>query len=120
MSIQVKPDIKISIGIIMFFASLISFLLMPDLASSRFENNGDGTVTDTLTGLMWAGKDNGDLINWQAARSYTQNYKGGGYNDWRLPTFKELQSLFDQTKTNDHGYHVNNLIDITAGSCWAS
>lgn len=120
MSIQIKPGIKLSTGIITFFGILVCFLFIPDLALSRFENNGDGTVTDTLNSLMWAQKDNGDLINWQAARSYTQNFNGGGYNDWRLPTLKELESLYDHTTINDHGYHTNSLIDISAGSCWAS
>ena len=35
------------------------------MASERFENHGDGTFTDTKTGLMWAAKDNGSPIKCQ-------------------------------------------------------
>ena len=49
------------------FFVLIGFFVMPVMALDRFMNNGDGTVTDTKTGLMWAAKDNGSPINWQNA-----------------------------------------------------
>ena len=58
----------------------------------RYEDHGDGTVTDVVTGLMWQ-KDPG------AKRTLTQAQKGaakcrtGGHEDWRLPTIKELYSL---------------------------
>jgi hypothetical protein len=41
---------------------------------------------DPSTGLMWAGKDNGEDVNWQAATTYCQGLRLGGYSDWRLPT----------------------------------
>jgi hypothetical protein len=68
----------------------------------RFTDNGDGTVTDNLTGLMWA-KDlyaNGRM-NWDAAIDYANNLILGGdgcgssYTDWRLPNRRELESLLD-------------------------
>jgi hypothetical protein len=92
----------------------------PAIASDRFVNHGDGTVTDTKTGLMWAAKDNGSLINWQTANSYCQNYSGGGHTDWRMPTLTELSSLYEPEAKNKPGYQVNKLIDISAASCWAS
>ncbi|MBN2570463.1 MAG: caspase family protein [Deltaproteobacteria bacterium] len=36
----------------------------------RFVDNGDGTVMDNQTGLMWAARDNGANINWHDAQSY--------------------------------------------------
>jgi hypothetical protein len=102
------------------FFVLISFFIIPAMASDRFVNHGDGTVTDTKTGLMWAAKDNGSLINWHTARSYSQNYSGGGHTNWRMPTLAELASLYDSKDKNKHGYHVTKLIDISAASCWAS
>jgi len=44
----------------------------------RFIAYDDGTVLDTKTNLMWAAKDNGSNINWQGAKSYCENYRGGG------------------------------------------
>ena len=102
------------------FFVLIGFFVMPAMALVRFMNNGDGTVTDTKTGLMWAAKDNGSPINWQNARYYCQNYSGGGHADWRMPTLAELASLYDPGVKNKRGYHVTILIDTSAQTCWAS
>jgi hypothetical protein len=93
-------------------------------AADRFVNNKDGTITDTQTGLMWAAKDNGSEINWRDAQSYCENYRGGGYSDWRLPTQEELAGLYDAGKTykSDCGYdvHLTELIRITCTAPWAS
>jgi hypothetical protein len=99
---------------------LLGLIVMPVMASDRFVNNGDGTVTDTKTGLMWPAKDNGNHINWADARSYCQSYSGGDHTDWRMPTLAELTSLYDPGVKNKRGYHINKLIDTTAESCWAS
>lgn len=101
-------------------AALLGLFVVPALASERFTNNSDGTVTDTHTGLMWAAKDNGSLISWRTARSYIQKYRGGGYTDWRMPTLEELASLYDPNQLNNRGYHITDLIDVSAASCWAS
>ena len=82
----------VGIGVIVF----IGLFIMPALAADRFADHGDGTVTDTKTGLMWATKDNGSLINWPNALSYCQNYGGGGYSDWRMPAVKELTSIVNR------------------------
>jgi hypothetical protein len=79
----------------------------------------DGTVLDTRTNLMWAAKDNGAEINWQNAKSYCENYRGGGYSDWRMPTLDELVGLYDKNKTNRHGYHITDLIEVTNFAPWA-
>lgn len=66
---------------------------------SRFIAYDDGTVLDTKTNLMWAAKDNGSNINWTNAKSYCENYRGGGYTDWRMPTQDELAVLYDYNKS---------------------
>ena len=99
---------------------IIGFLDMPARALDRCVNHDDGTVTDTKTGLMWATKDNGDLISWPDALSYCQNYTGGGHTDWRLPTLSELANLYNPEYKNKRGYHVPELIDTSAQSLWAS
>ena len=114
----VKNKIK-EVSLILM-VTLLGILVIPAMASERFTNNSDGTVTDTRTGLMWAARDNGSLVNWRAARSYIQMYRGGGYTDWRMPTLEELTSLYDPNQRNKHGYHITNLIDVSAASCWAS
>ncbi len=60
-----------------------------------FVDNGNGTITDKATGLMWAQDDSGEAMNWEAALIYAENATTAGYDDWRLPNVKELQSLAD-------------------------
>ena len=60
-----------------------------------YKDNGDGTVTDRLTGLMWAAKNKGGLT-WSKAQAYCQNYTAGGHSDWRMPTANELADLYDK------------------------
>ena len=106
------------LGVVIFI--FICFFVIPAMPSDRFVNHGDGTVTDTKTGLMWAAKDNESPINWKDARSYCQNYNGGGHTDWRMPTLAELASLYDPGVKSKRGYHVTKLIDTSAQSLWVS
>jgi hypothetical protein len=62
-------------------------------------DNGDGTITDNATGLMWAKTDNGEAILWEDALNYAENATLSGYDDWRLPNIKELQSIVDYTRS---------------------
>lgn len=57
-----------------------------------YTNNGDGTITDNVTGLMWE-QDMGTKISYSAAFTKATNSTLGGYTDWRVPTIKELYSL---------------------------
>ena len=76
----------------------------------RFVDHGDGTVTDTSTGLMWQ-KDTADVsrdgtigdedaISWQAALTYCDSLTFAGHDDWRLPNVRELQSIVDYGRFN--------------------
>jgi hypothetical protein len=69
--------------------------------SIRFRDNGDGTITDNMTGLMWlkdANKGAGTK-NWTSAFAYVESLNSGtngdncGYTDWRLPNVNELRVL---------------------------
>jgi hypothetical protein len=51
------------------------------MAADRFLDHGDGTITDTKTGLMWAAKDNGNLINWPNVNETARRYR---YNRWKF------------------------------------
>ncbi|MRX64526.1 DUF1566 domain-containing protein [Maribacter sp. RZ05] len=64
-----------------------------------FIDNGDGTVTDNATGLMWQQVDDGNTYDWANALAYAKNSELAGYTDWRLPNTKELQSIVDYEKT---------------------
>jgi hypothetical protein len=86
-----------------------------------FIDLSNGTVLDTRTNLMWAAKDNGSNINnWQGAKSYCENYRGGGYTDWRMPTQDELAGLYDEAVTGKIGLKLTNMIELTGCCPWAS
>ena len=57
-----------------------------------YQDNGDGTVTDLTTGLMWQ-QDPGDKMIYDLAVAGADSFSLAGYDDWRLPTIKELYSL---------------------------
>jgi len=80
-----------------------------------FVDNGDSTVTDNATGLMWSQNDNREMIYWKEALEYAENAAIAGYNDWRLPNIKELQSIADYSVTEIPvlDSDVFNLTEVT-------
>ncbi len=65
---------------------------------NKFVDNGDGTISDTATGLMWSKSDNGNAVEWIEALPYAKAATLAGHSDWRLPNVKELQSIVDYTR----------------------
>ncbi len=75
------------------------------LIAGRYRDEGDGTVTDITTGLQWqrisVGQrwENGECIgeatehDWEQAFEVAEASDFAGYQDWRLPSLEELQSL---------------------------
>lgn len=83
-------------------------------SSGRFTDNGDGTVTDTCTGLMWqqdtadvngdgeVSEDRvqgGDAPEWCEALAYCESLSFAGHDDWRLPNALELESIVDYARS---------------------
>ncbi len=66
-----------------------------------FHDNGDGTVSDRATGLLWQQGDSGAGMVWQEALDYCETLDLAGHADWRLPNAKELQSLVDYARAPD-------------------
>jgi len=70
-------------------------------AQNSFVDNGDETISDTATGLMWQKNDNGSSIDWDSAISYCEDLSLAGKSDWRVPNAKELHSIVDYTRSPD-------------------
>jgi hypothetical protein len=69
-----------------------------------YVDNGDATITDRSTTLMWTRDDSGKGLNWQEALAWAQAKNSEnflGHNDWRLPNAKELHSIVDYTRSPD-------------------
>lgn len=70
-----------------------------DYGKNRFVDNGDGTISDYATGLMWQKADDGTARDWQSSIEYCENLELAGYDDWHLPNIKELQSIVDYERS---------------------
>jgi serine/threonine-protein kinase len=73
---------------------------------NEYEDNGDGTVTDHATGLMWQ-QYNQDELKLSDIGIYVRQlnkHKFAGYSDWRLPTVPELMSLLEPEKQSNNFY----------------
>ena len=76
----------------------------PAYGKNGFLDNGEGTITDRATGLVWSKNDSGKGMNWENALAWVQaknTEKFLGFSDWRLPSVKELQSIVDYTRSPD-------------------
>jgi hypothetical protein len=93
---------------------------------STYTDNGDGTVTDNLTGLMWEQKTNDGgkrdknlTYTWKDALAYCETLVHAGFSDWRLPNTKELERVVDLNASNpaiDTEYFANT----SNGKYWTS
>ncbi len=82
--------------------SFVKYVRGTEYGVNDFIDNGAGTITDQATGLMWTQDDSETGLNWEEALSWvaqknTDSYLG--YDDWRLPNAKELQSIVDYTRS---------------------
>ena len=109
----------------------------PDLEPSndpRFQDNKDGTVTDLREGLMWKKIDvyqeEKIWINWDDAQSYLEKFNKSAFashSDWRLPTRKELESLYEENKSTPWKYywtknvlHIDPIFGYSSCCLWSS
>lgn len=83
---------------------------------NAFVGNGDGTITDNATGLMWQGADDGVARDWEDALAYCEDLTLANHSDWRLPNTKELQSIVDYNRSpsKTHSPAIDPLFSTTS------
>jgi hypothetical protein len=97
---------------------------------SRYTNNGDGTITDKVTKLIWKRCSEGQsgtncesgtatTHNWRQALDLAANTSFATHTDWRLPNIKELASL---AKLNCYNPSINEtpFPNTSTGDFWSS
>jgi hypothetical protein len=89
--------------------------------SPRFVDNGNGTVTDSLTGLMWERTPAAGNMYWNSAASWGGNLTLAGYSDWRLANRRELMSLFNREVSDISSWLISEgFSSLYASSYWSS
>ena len=100
----------------------------PPGGAPDFTDNGDGTVTDNATKLLWQKADDGSTRNWDAARTYCDGFVLAGKSDWRLPSIRELRTIVDyarsgpaapaELETDNAIYFSSTVVQGDANSAW--
>jgi hypothetical protein len=101
--------------------------------SPRFTNNRNGTVTDSLTRLMWTQHGDapgppacslGKVTTWANALAYVgclNTYSYLGYTDWRLPNRKELRSVINYGQADSATWlNTQGFLNMQSGGYWSS
>jgi len=84
-----------------------------------FVDNGDGTITDRVTGLMWEKGGSSRVLHFWKAKKYVSRLNRemfAGYNGWRIPTLEELCSLLEQ-KVNERGQYIGSPFNDKQSKC---
>ncbi len=83
-----------------FHVRAVRDAIAPVAIPNQYTDNGNNTITDHLTDLIWQKAPFSDSLSWEQSLTYADTLTTAGFNDWRLPNIKELQSLNDETRIN--------------------
>jgi len=111
----------------------IGFFLCASLWGAPYTDNGNGTVTDTATGLVWqkCSRGQGTTVgncttgsattsSWTSAITYCEGLTLGSRSDWRLPNINELRSIVDYVKSSSPTIDSTSFPNTQSGGYWSS
>ena len=101
----------VTLGFMLCLAGLVISGTAFGAGGGQCEDNGDGTVTDNGSGLMWQKATAGEM-EWHQAMSYASGLSLGGHSGWRLPTKDELKGLYNS--------ECKKLMDVRSSYYWSS
>lgn len=100
---------------------LLILVYSPNASAGDFTDNGDGTVTDNETLLMWQQEDDNITKAWENAISYCEDLSLVSHADWRLPNRNELQSIVDYRKIYpDPAINPTYFPNTNSSNYWSS
>ena len=110
---------------------MLSLCTMTEIARADYQDNGNGTVTDLSTNLMWqkctapsAGVSCGSVTplpyTWDNALAYCNGLSLAGHTNWRLPNVKEMHSIVDVVKNANPTINTGYFTDTQADSYWSA
>ena len=91
----------------------------PPQSITHFKDNGDQTITDNVTGLIWQKTPTTDTLTWEQALNYAENLVLAGKSDWRLPNIKELASINDESR-NAPSVNLTFFPTVKSNRYWSS
>jgi len=101
--------------VILCLATLSACGQFNEVDTERFQINGNETVLDRQTDLMWAVRDNRESVTWAGADKYCNTYRAGGFDDWRMPKQSELAALINANIQTE-----GKIIGISSNLIWAA
>jgi len=96
-----------------------------EYVENDFKDNGNGTITNPATGLMWQKSGSPNPMNYEKAKVYVENLNRegfAGHKDWRFPTVDELKSLITPEEQLDNPLDpfIDPIFDKMQSWCWTS
>ncbi|MBT4286834.1 MAG: DUF1566 domain-containing protein [Deltaproteobacteria bacterium] len=89
------------------------------VAAADFTDNGDSTVTDNTTRLIWQQQDDDGTRIWIEALSYCEGLSLASNSDWRLPNIRELESIVNAS-TSSPAINSTYFPNTNSSTYWSS
>lgn len=132
-AVKLISIVLIALFLLTGIVSSNGFAVPVESGDKRYLDNGDGTITDTKTKLMWMKADSylhsGHWLNWFEAHDYIKKLNDEGfaqYIDWQLPSTNQLKTLYEPDKINgfqaesEMRIHTDPIFEKNgSGSLWS-
>ena len=105
--IQLLSFVSVVVSASTFAARPEKTLTYPVALNATYIDHKDGTITDTETGLMW--QKQFQVMTLPQAMTYASKARTGGFDDWRVPSIKEMYSLIQFSGLDVSGRNMERL-----------
>ncbi len=102
-----------------FHVRAVRDVVEPTVIQNHFTDNGNGTITDNVTNLVWQKVPNTNTLTWEDALVYAEGLELGNNSNWRLPNIKELQSI-SEVGLNNPSVNTNFFTISGTKKFWSS